>query len=339
MSDPRALLRQNSTALAVIEGDELGHANGREAAIEAIQDAEVQLERLVERGDVDSLHEIAVRAGAARMYEDRNGFIEMANRYARLKVLDETAIGAIDLTEHPILGSKRDQHPPLVVGETVVGAYNRDLWRVFAITHERGLLVSLLEEILSEPGGELTSNRLMREMRRRGTAWASPRVLRQRFDELAEAEGLTRKELSRRSGLDVGSVRRITNPNNAQAGDRVSWLRIKPIAEAMGLDPADASTVPPAPLSDVSNKSRRRRDREAREALKRQRQEKAIKQAVRKAGAATAEAWAMAERLQDVLAQAQRETTDNEARRALSLAGEHYRLMRDKIVLALGVTT
>jgi transposase len=65
--------------------------------------------------------------------------------------------------------------------------------------------------------------------------------------------------------------------------------------------------------------------------------ERAIKKAVRKAGAAVQEAWAMAERMQDVLAQAQRETEDRDARRALSEAGIHYRKMRDEIVRALGV--
>lgn len=66
--------------------------------------------------------------------------------------------------------------------------------------------------------------------------------------------------------------------------------------------------------------------------------DEAIRQAVRKAGEATKEAWAMAERMQDVLAQAQRETEDREARRALSEASVHYRKMRDEIVKALGVT-
>lgn len=76
----------------------------------------------------------------------------------------------------------------------------------------------------------------------------------------------------------------------------------------------------------------------AEQALREKARDRAIRQAVRKAGAATAEAWAMAERMQNVLGQAHRESTDPEARRALSLAGEHYRKMRDEIVRALGVT-
>lgn len=65
--------------------------------------------------------------------------------------------------------------------------------------------------------------------------------------------------------------------------------------------------------------------------------DQAIKRAVRKAGAAMTEMYAMAERMQDVLAQAQRETEDQDAKRALSEAGVHYRKMRDDIVRALGV--
>jgi transposase-like protein len=82
------------------------------------------------------------------------------------------------------------------------------------------------------------------------------------------------------------------------------------------------------------NKRRIRAERLLRE----QERDAAIKRAVKKAGAATKEAWAMAERMQDVLAQAQRETEDREARRALSEAGAHYRRMRDEIVRALGVS-
>jgi transposase len=72
-------------------------------------------------------------------------------------------------------------------------------------------------------------------------------------------------------------------------------------------------------------------------ALRNQLKEQTISRAVRKAGAATQEAWSMAERFQDVIAQAQRETEDREARAALSRAGEHHRKMRDEIVKALGV--
>ena len=47
---------------------------------------------------------------------------------------------------------------------------------------------------------------------------------------------------------------------------------------------------------------------------------------------------AVEQRMQDVLAQAQRETQDSEAREALSRAGVHYRKMRDEIVRALGIS-
>jgi excisionase family DNA binding protein len=108
------------------------------------------------------------------------------------------------------------------------------------------------------------------------------------------------------------------------------------VAEALGVDRATIYRWFNDGALDAA-KRRRRERRLAADALKRQQREQAIRRAVRKAGAATAEAWAMAERFQDVLAQAQRETGDREAREALSLAGEHYRKMRDEIVRALGV--
>ncbi len=71
---------------------------------------------------------------------------------------------------------------------------------------------------------------------------------------------------------------------------------------------------------------------------KRRKREEAVKRAVKKAGAATQEAYALVERLQDVLAQAQREATDPEARESLDLAGQHHRRTRDQVVRSLGVS-
>lgn len=72
--------------------------------------------------------------------------------------------------------------------------------------------------------------------------------------------------------------------------------------------------------------------RSERKALKEQEQRLRIKHAIQKAGGARAELYTMAERMQDILAQAHREASDREARQAFSLAGEHYRKMRDEIV-------
>lgn len=70
---------------------------------------------------------------------------------------------------------------------------------------------------------------------------------------------------------------------------------------------------------------------------KRQRREREIHRQVKRAlrpGTAAAELYAMAERMQDVLAQAQREATTSHARAAFDEAGLHYRKMRDEIVRA-----
>jgi len=112
------------------------------------------------------------------------------------------------------------------------------------------------------------------------------------------------------------------------------------IAEIAFLMDASTSAVSRWVDPDETRKRRARsaKARADRRLARERRRDGATHRAVRKSGAATAEAWAMAERLQDVLAQAHRETQDREARAALSRAGEHYRKMRDEIVAAVGVT-
>lgn len=58
----------------------------------------------------------------------------------------------------------------------------------------------------------------------------------------------------------------------------------------------------------------------------------------KKAGGALAEAYSMAERLDDILGQAHREATEPEVRRELTRAHEYQHAMRDAIVRTLGVS-
>lgn len=107
------------------------------------------------------------------------------------------------------------------------------------------------------------------------------------------------------------------------------------IAERLGVSNSSAyKWTRPEQVRKYAEKAKREKA-ELRE--QRERQEAArISRAVKKRGGALAELYAMSERMQDVLAQAHREEEDTEARRALSLAGEHYRRLRDQIVVALG---
>ncbi len=66
--------------------------------------------------------------------------------------------------------------------------------------------------------------------------------------------------------------------------------------------------------------------------------QKALERAVKKAGAARAEAYAAAERFQDVIAKAQREAVGRDEREHWSEATSHYHKMRDEIVRAFGVS-
>jgi DNA-binding CsgD family transcriptional regulator len=86
------------------------------------------------------------------------------------------------------------------------------------------------------------------------------------------------------------------------------------------------------------NRESAKRRRAALKALEERERQQHLMKTVRKAGGAMAEMYSMAERMQDVLAQAHRETENREARAALAAAGEHYRKMRDEIVRALGIS-
>ena len=92
------------------------------------------------------------------------------------------------------------------------------------------------------------------------------------------------------------------------------------------------------PQRHAQNKvNARKRNREAREALAVQERERAIRAAVRKAGAALSEAYSMSARMAKVLAQAEAEASTDEARAALADATGHYHRMSDAITRALGV--
>lgn len=73
---------------------------------------------------------------------------------------------------------------------------------------------------------------------------------------------------------------------------------------------------------------RRRQERAAEEA-------RLAKIAAGRAGAAAAEAYALAERLQDALGKAHSDAVDRQIRSDFAMAGIHYRKMRDAIVRAV----
>lgn len=142
------------------------------------------------------------------------------------------------------------------------------------------------------------------------------------------------------SGNDAGSTRMpawVREEAQRMADEGVSKYVI---ADELGVSVTTVYRWTDPTFLDRNNRKMREaaaRRRAADRALREAERAVEIKRAVRKAGAATAEAWSMAERFQDVIAQAHDETQDSEARAALARAGEHYRKMRDEIVRALGV--
>lgn len=96
------------------------------------------------------------------------------------------------------------------------------------------------------------------------------------------------------------------------------------------------TTLPKTERQRRARRAQRKRERQhqARLVLERYERERVAKVVVRKQGGAIAEAYAMAERMQDVIAQAQREATDLAVRGDLELASGYHHSTRDHIVRA-----
>src|SRR6185312_1737766 len=113
-------------------------------------------------------------------------------------------------------------------------------------------------------------------------------------------------------GSDRGRPR-LTDPIKQDAQRmRAEGLGYKQIAKRLGCSPSTVYGW----FNESSAKHRRR----AAAALRKQKREIAIRDAVKKHGGAIAEAYSMAERMDDVLGQAHREGSDAEARRELARA-------------------
>lgn len=285
---------------------------------EQLQEAEALLAKWGREGDSVALNSARAQSEAVHVYAKRNGFTEIANQYARLKIHAEAAIGSIDRRLHPSLPRET---PWLEMGYIRVDPSTRRLWRTVAIVAERGLLTGLLDDL-----GDFTWADVRKEMSRRGLAWAAAKPLHDHI----KKRGLTYVQVEEMSGIHRSNVRDQLNQG------RMRWTTAVRIAEAVGFD---ALSLPPEPSPRQPGRQAEwaRRRREAEAALAREHERRQIKRALRSAGKALSEAYAAAERMQDVIAQAHREASDREVRRALSVAGEHHRKMRDEIVRALGV--
>jgi transposase len=127
-----------------------------------------------------------------------------------------------------------------------------------------------------------------------------------------------------------------TDPAKREAVIRLrrSGASIREVAERL--------EIPKTTVGNWSNpaavRRRREEDKRVRAAVRAERQARELKRAVRKAGAALSEAYAMAERMQGVLAQAIAEAESVEARRALEEATRLHHRTRDEIVRALVVS-
>lgn len=129
--------------------------------------------------------------------------------------------------------------------------------------------------------------------------------------------------------------------NEAQEMYATGCYSTRQLAELFGVSKSTALTwVSPEQSRKHRNRAKANsaRRRAEKRALQQRERAAVLRNAVKKAGVAHQEAYSLAERMQDVLAQAQRESMDTEAKQALSLAWGHWMKMRDEIVRALGVS-
>jgi|GEM_PF-4033911 len=173
------------------------------------------------------------------------------------------------------------------------------------------------------PASDRTAKQYMRVARGREA------VLRSNAKTVAEAERLV-------PALPRGLHRQRDNvqAEEAEAREmRTGGASFQEIADHFGIafKTAQAWVIP------KRREERNRRLREERRLAREAKQRRVSKRTLRKAGAALSELYASCERLQDVIAQARREEKAPETRRILGVAEEHYRLMRDEVVRAIGI--
>lgn len=300
---------------------------------EDFANARCALDELVERGDAKSIFEGSTTARAAQLFHERNGHKQIANQFARLKILAEAGLGILDRRINPNLSWKpkvdRD------IGGVVVSHAVARQWRVFAIAQIREMLDDTLDELEANPDETLSSTNVFLVLCGKGVMWAPIEPVGEAFDRC----GWSKSELARRAGVNHNAINHhLDRPSRRDK--YILWETAARLYEALGCDPVDLPPdLRPARRRNQNIRVAQKRHRLAHKALQDQERQRAAKRAAWKARGAIKDLYAATEKMQDTLGQAHGEATDREAREALSLAGEHYRKMRDEIYRALAVST
>lgn len=201
------------------------------------RETEAFLVRLGEEGDLERLAEVSHQADAHRQYEVRNKARERANYFGRVKVTAEAVIGRWDTRQHP--------HPrsgPLEIGGQTVSSSTRSHWRVLGLGLDTGQLDKAIN--IAADSDTVATYRVAQELRIMGTMFVDTRPLRDRFHELRETEGLTRRGLERAAGYTKNHLSDhfpIEGPPRRFAMNRVM---ANVVAEVLGVDPKQLKGVP-----------------------------------------------------------------------------------------------
>lgn len=215
-----------------------------EAELSSIADAEQRLAALADKGDAETLGEVAKQAELHRLHEKRGGFKERADHFARLKLLAEAAIGSIDLKTNP-----RYPFKTLEIAGFPVRKSTRSRFRLLAMAQEGGELNRVLDSLAMDPNQQVTTGAVCEELNRLGVGWVATKTLRDRYKQLRREENITLTEVARRAGLagpaSINQRLGLTQNGVGRRQQRVSRHVGLVLAEAMGMNPAELAPAPP----------------------------------------------------------------------------------------------
>lgn len=160
------------------------------AALPDLDRAQGTIDALVEAGAAETLDEARRQSEANALYERRAGYAERADHFARLKILAEAALGVLSFADSSV----------------VEPAARRTQWRALAAAFERGTLLAVCDQLVSQ-GRTLATDVVAAAVRAEGYTYVQGKALgcRQAVP-WARARGLAREQGVPAESLPVDKV-------------------------------------------------------------------------------------------------------------------------------------
>lgn len=197
-----------------------------------LDEVRVALDRLIDEEDLGALADGRAKAEAYAAYERRKGAKERSDYFGRVKILAEAAIGIIDLRNHPWA---KPLGPPLVIEGMEIGRSMRNDWRVLGQGQLQGMLDAICDYEASDPAREVGTDRVVRELRRRGVGYVDASVLKVAIKKAAESRPGGLAGLARSTGVARQTLRNHTKGHKRYL-HRFSWPVAVKLCEELGVD-------------------------------------------------------------------------------------------------------